>query len=73
MFWKLLEPLLFGSIGAAVLFTKISGDLILKSLVVICFGLMFRWFGAFTAAFEKKFTFRERAFMATAWIAKATV
>jgi hypothetical protein len=39
----------------------------------ILIGVTFRWLGTFMAAFEKKYTIRERAFMAFAWIPKATV
>ena len=44
-----------------------------KGFGTILIGVTARWLGTFLAAFEKKYTVRERAFMAFAWIPKATV
>jgi len=67
------QPFLFGTVGAAVLFDKIEPSIIGRSFGTILIGVTARWIGTFMAAFEKKYTYRERAFMAFAWIPKATV
>jgi NhaP-type Na+/H+ or K+/H+ antiporter len=72
-FWAVCQPFLFGTVGAAVIFTKIDSSQIGQGLLVIFLGVTARWFGTFGAAFEKKFNNKERAFMAFAWIPKATV
>ena len=73
IFWMFCQPFLFGTVGAAVLFSKIEGSMILKGLVVIFIGVSARWIATFCVAFEKKYNNKERAFMAFAWIPKATV
>lgn len=42
-------------------------------MIVIFIGVTARWIATFLVAFEKKYTNKERAFMAFAWIPKATV
>ena len=73
VFWMFCQPFLFGTVGAAVLFTKIDPSSVGKGFGTILIGVTARWLGTFMAAFEKKYTYRERAFMAFAWIPKATV
>lgn len=73
IFWMFCQPFLFGTVGAAVLFSKIEPSMIGKGFGTILIGVTARWLGTFLAAFEKKYTVRERAFMAFAWIPKATV
>lgn len=73
IFWMFCQPFLFGTVGAAVLFDKIDPSIIGRSFGTILIGVTARWLGTFMAAFEKKYTYRERAFMAFAWIPKATV
>lgn len=72
-FWMFCQPFLFGTVGAAVIFAKIDSPSILKGLAVIFIGVTARWIATFMATCEKKFTYKERAFMAFAWIPKATV
>ena len=73
VFWMFCQPFLFGTVGAAVLFNKIEPSMIGKGFGTILIGVTARWLGTFMAAFEKKYTIRERAFMAFSWIPKATV
>ena len=47
--------------------------MILKGFAVIFFGVGARWLATFLCTCEKKYTYKERAFMAFAWIPKATV
>ena len=67
------QPFLFGTVGAAVLFSKIEPSQIGKGLVVIFIGVSARWLATFMVTCEKKYNAKERAFMAFAWIPKATV
>lgn len=59
--------------GAAVIFSVIDPALLGLSIVIILIGVTFRWIGAFCAALEPKYNNKERAFIAFAWIPKATV
>jgi NhaP-type Na+/H+ or K+/H+ antiporter len=72
-FWEICQPFLFGTVGAAVIFSKIDPSQVVRGLAVIFLGVGARWFGTFFAAYDKKFTVKERALMAFAWIPKATV
>ena len=65
--------MLFGTVGAAVLFDKIESSVIGKGIVIIIVGVAMRWVGTFMAGYKQGFTVRERAFMGFAWIPKATV
>jgi len=73
VFWMFCQPMLFGTVGAAVLFEKIEVSQIGKGLIVIFIGVTARWLATFIVTFEKKYTYKERMFMAFAWIPKATV
>ena len=73
LFWMFCQPFLFGTVGAAVLFSKIKGSEIGYGLVCIFVGVTARWLATFVVTCEKKFNNKERAFMAFAWIPKATV
>ena len=73
VFWMFCQPFLFGTVGAAVLFSKLKGSMIGYGFCVIIIGVSARWLATFLVAFEKKFNNKERAFMAFAWIPKATV
>ena len=73
IFWMFCQPFLFGTVGAAVLFSKVEASQIGYGLVVIIIGVSARWISTFCVAFEKKYNNKERAFMAFAWITKATV
>lgn len=73
LFWMFCQPFLFGTVGAAILFSKIEPSIIPKGFAVILIGVTCRWVGTFCVGFEKKFNNKERAFMAFAWIPKATV
>ena len=73
IFWMFCQPFLFGTVGAAIQFDKIQGSVIGYGFAVILISVSSRWFGTILAAFESKYTCKERAFMAFAWIPKATV
>jgi NhaP-type Na+/H+ or K+/H+ antiporter len=71
--WMFCQPLLFGTVGAAVLFENINPSELGTGIIIIMIGLCFRWIGAYMAFCEKKYTRKEAAFVAFAWIPKATV
>mmetsp|Transcript_22660 Transcript_22660/g.42595 ORF Transcript_22660/g.42595 Transcript_22660/m.42595 type:complete len:699 (+) Transcript_22660:104-2200(+) len=74
LLWSLLcQPLLFGVIGTALDFGLIPAETIPKSILVCCFGLLFRLPIAFFATYGKGLTQKERGFVALSWIPKATV
>jgi NhaP-type Na+/H+ or K+/H+ antiporter len=76
-FWLLIQPFLFGTIGASVMFSSIDPGMLGNSIVIILCGLVFRWLGTFivTAPCVKGnvFTVKERSFMAFALLPKDTV
>ena len=72
-FWKFCQPLLFSSIGASVLFKNISSETFGKSFGIIVIGLLLRWLATFFASAGQNYTKKERAFLAFAWMPKATV
>ena len=72
-FWKICQPFLFSSIGASVLFKNISGDTFGKSFGLIVVGLILRWIATYLASGGQNYTKKERAFLAFAWMPKATV
>ena len=73
LFWRFCQPFLFGTVGAAVLFSKIKVSEIGYGLGVIFIAGIARWGATFMCGCSSKYTNSERAFMAFAWIPKATV
>jgi NhaP-type Na+/H+ or K+/H+ antiporter len=71
--WKWIQPFLFGSIGATILFSKVNPEQIWLSVEVILICLVVRFIAAYlsTSCFPLKR--KERAFMAFSWMPKATV
>jgi len=73
-FWNLvLQPLLFGLIGASVNIRSLKTDLIGKGLVVISIGGLVRFAMVAASMVATPFTMKERIFVGLAWIPKATV
>lgn len=73
VFWMFCQPFLFGTVGAAVLFSKIEPSMIARGFAVISISVTCRWIGTFLSGMERKYNNKERIFMAFAWIPKATV
>lgn len=65
--------MLFGSVGASVLFDKVESSMIGGGVVIILCGVTARWIATFMVGVGQGFTIKERAFMGFAWIPKATV
>jgi solute carrier family 9B (sodium/hydrogen exchanger), member 1/2 len=71
--WVLLEPFLFGTVGATLIVSQLNANTIKKGVVCILGGLLLRMCAAFLVVFEKKYTFKERLFISFCWVPKATV
>jgi len=72
--WRTLaEPLLFSVIGAALDFGSIDMATIPKGIVVVVCGVVLRTVAAFFATLGAGLNFKERLFIALAWMPKATV
>lgn len=72
-FFMIIEPFLFGCIGAQLLFSKIKVATVWKAVIIILVGVSIRAITAFTVSTGKKYTLKERIFIAICWIPKATV
>ncbi len=72
-FWIFCQPFLFGVVGASIRFNEIGGDMIGKGLLIILGGVCCRLIAVVLVTFETKYVFKERIFMACAWLPKATV
>lgn len=73
MFWNICQPFLFSSVGASILFSNIQMGVFWKGLGIILISLIMRWIGTFLCTQSQGFVVKERAFLAFAWIPKATV
>lgn len=71
--WFYIQPFLFGTIGAALLFSQIRPNEVGKSIVCILCGLLMRFISVFLVSGSKKYTIKERIFMGISWIPKSTV
>jgi len=72
--WRTLaEPLLFSVIGAALDFHKLDFSMIPKGVLVVISGVVLRTTAAYFATFGAGLCFKERLFIALAWMPKATV
>lgn len=71
--WAVVQPILFGLIGAAVVLADIQAEYVGYGLIVIVAGLAIRLGTTYLAVSSGQFNRLERAFIALAWIPKATV
>lgn len=71
--WFYIQPFLFGTIGAALLFSQLRPSDVGRSFICIIVAQIMRFVGAFLVSFGPKYTFKERLFMAISWIPKSTV
>ena len=70
----LAQPLLFGVIGTELNFHRMAPAVAGRALVVVGVGLLVRISAAYVAVhFDDRLKFREKAFVALAWLPKATV
>lgn len=71
--WAPAQPLLFGLIGAAVVFSSIEPRYVAFGLIILIVGLAVRLLVTYLSVSSADFSIRERLFVALAWIPKATV
>mmetsp|Transcript_105504 Transcript_105504/g.198661 ORF Transcript_105504/g.198661 Transcript_105504/m.198661 type:complete len:692 (-) Transcript_105504:73-2148(-) len=72
--WKMAaEPLLFSVIGSALNFSKIDAATIPKAIGIVTGGVCVRTLAALFATYGAGLSWKERAFIALAWMPKATV
>ncbi|KAK9814951.1 hypothetical protein WJX73_002939 [Symbiochloris irregularis] len=71
----LVQPLLFGAIGVEIDFRVIAGALITKTVIMLALGMLATRFTAalLVLSWGGLYTYKERLFMALAWIPKATI
>ena len=70
----LAQPLLFGAIGTELNFHRMAPAVAGRALLVVGVGLLVRIPAAYAAVhFDERLKFREKAFVALAWLPKATV
>ena len=70
----LAQPLLFGVIGTELNFHRMAPAVAGRALLVVGAGLLVRIPAAYAAVhFDDRLKFREKAFVALAWLPKATV
>jgi solute carrier family 9B (sodium/hydrogen exchanger), member 1/2 len=74
-FWWIIQPLFFGTVGATLVFSLITPSQVSKSVACIIVALVVRI--AITILITSfpsgKYLLKERAFIAFAWLPKATV
>ncbi|BHF79714.1 Sodium/hydrogen exchanger 9B2 [Sparganum proliferum] len=71
--WWFVQPLLFCLIGADVAVEKMRIDVVGLGIAAICCALVCRLLATFLAVTPSQLTYRERIFVAIAWMPKATV
>ena len=71
--WTLCQPVLFGLIGAEVIFSKIKPETIGLGIAVLVCGLVARMLFTVVAVAGSGMNAKEKLFAAIAWIPKATV
>lgn len=71
--WKTVQPVLFGTIGASILFRDLTVSTIGWAVLIVFANFCTRVSSAFVATSCKKLLFKERCFMALAWMPKGTV
>ncbi|KAL8579405.1 hypothetical protein ACOMHN_026770 [Nucella lapillus] len=71
--WLLLQPLLFGLIGAKVDFSRLEPHTVGLGAAVLFSGMAFRLGVAFLTVLRSELNTKERLFIPLTWIPKATV
>ena len=71
--WRYLQPLLLGSIGAAIKISSLNFSYIPKALAILAAWMVIRAIVAYIWVWRKKFSFKERVVIACGWMPKATV
>lgn len=72
-FFFLIQPFLFGCIGAQLVFTKIVKSYVGKAIGIILLGVSVRAGVAYIVSSTNRYTVKERLFFSICWVPKATV
>lgn len=72
-FWKFIQVPLFGLIGASIYVPDLVPEIVGLGFVVLLVGLSFRFPVAYISMMNTPMNFKERVFVAIAWMPKATV
>ena len=67
------QPMLFGTLGASILLSKLNSSLVGLAIACLAIGFVFRWLATFTVTWDRVLNYKERAFMAFAWMPKSGV
>uniref|UniRef100_A0AAR2IXE3 Cation/H+ exchanger transmembrane domain-containing protein n=1 Tax=Pygocentrus nattereri TaxID=42514 RepID=A0AAR2IXE3_PYGNA len=71
--WDVFQPLLFGLIGAEITISALDPRTVGLGLAALCIALTVRIFFTFLMVLCAGFNFKEKLFIALAWMPKATV
>ena len=71
--WTLFQPVLFGLIGAEVVFERIKAETVGLAIAVLAIGLVVRMAFTMLAVTGSGLNWKEKLFTAIAWVPKATV
>ncbi|XP_048189502.1 sodium/hydrogen exchanger 9B1 [Perognathus longimembris pacificus] len=71
--WNIFQPLLFGLVGSEVSVASLESNTIGFSVIILSLALCTRILTAFLLMSFAGFTFKEKIFIALAWMPKATV
>lgn len=71
--WDIFQPLLFGLIGAEITFSKLDGHTVGLGIACLLIALTVRVLFTFFMVTCAGFNFKEKIFIAIAWMPKATV
>ena len=71
--WFYIQPFLFGTIGASLLFSQVRARDVGASFILIFFGQLIRFCATFFTSYANKLSVKESIFMSIAWIPKSTV
>jgi NhaP-type Na+/H+ or K+/H+ antiporter len=71
--WAVLQYFFFGTVGAQLNFEMRTGSIMGNSFIIVICALIFICMAVFLVAIDKKYTNKERLYMAFSWIPKAAV
>ena len=71
--WWWIQPCLFGTVGAQLLFSDISLLVVEYSVIIVFAGLFVRLITVIAVVPGSKYTFKERVFMGVAFLPKASL
>ncbi len=73
MSWQVLEPMLYALIGSDVRLRDLQPEMLLYGIVCLLSAMLLRTIASFGFTFNIGCSFKEKLFIAIAWLPKATV